>query len=542
MFVLMISLSSCNDYLDVNNSTNYPHTSDVNPPAFLANALSTTFRTQATTMNEYGNLMTNAWSGNTSVYTQPFSTEFTRNLTTTTREGIFNGFYTGMSLFNKIIVYPNPNGDYDNYAAIAKIMKSYYMQYIVDLYGNTPYSKAFLGEANQAPSYDSDKQIYTSLLLQLEEAKSLITNAPSNATIPGSEDIVYAGSMTEWTKFANTIELKMCLRMSNVSDPTMVALRDQYLGYLNGASFVDANVTINPGYNNSTIAQYNPFSLFYSRIYDAAAGQITYDNNYNGRLVCASDYMAKVLNATVNQPGVIVNNSGSAKDPRRTRMFRSAGTIVGIAQGAGATTVGPSLIGSGLTGFAGVSGPDAFSNAESKDGFLMTLSESLFLQAEAEFRSQNGINNFNGGADLGLGDPQNLFNLAVTASFDFYELPTGSYVPAPLSPNASTYLGSGSTGIDNKLGLGWSGTSDKIQVIITQKWLALSGINGIESYFDRLRTGFPNNPYPITATPSDLPKRLLYPSGEYSNNPSNVPILNLSQLFTVNSSTPFWQN
>ncbi len=540
MIAFTLTLSSCNDYLDVNSSNNYPHTSSIIPPALLANALSTTFITQAVTMNEYGNLMTNYWSGNTAYYTQPYSTEFTMNFTTSTRQGIWNGLYTGMANFNNMIVYPNDSGVYDNHVAIAKIMKSYYMEYIVALYGNAPYSKSFNVDI-QHPSYDNDKAIYADLFNQLESAKAMLNGGGSvNASSVGAEDIVFNGDLTSWVKFANTIELKMCLRLSNVTDPTSIALREQYLALLSGAEFVDSDVKVNPGYNNSTESQYNPFSLYYSKIYDPNAGGATY-GSYSARLACASSYVAKVLMANVNQPGGIVNTGGTAKDPRRGKMFiaNSSGNIIGIDQGV-STMPTPSLVGSGLTGFTGLSAIDAFENAESKPGFLMTKAESLFLQAEAEYRSQQAINNFNGGVDLGFGDPHTLFDSAVSASFDFFVLPLTNYTPLPLSTTAATYLGTGSTGVGNKLGLGWAGTPDKLQVILTQKWLAVSGINGMEPFLDKLRTGFPNNPLSTNASQPNSPYRLLYPASEYSNNSANVPNVSLSQIFVKNQFTPFW--
>ena len=535
MIGITLTLSSCNDYLDVNKSNNYVHTSDIIPPALLSNALSTTFITQCVTMNEYGNLMTNFWSGNTSYYTQPYNTEFTMNFTTSTRSGIWSGLYNGMANFNNMIKYPNAGGIYDNHVAIAMIMKSYYMEYIVALYGNAPYSQAFKGDANFTPAYDTDKSIYTDLFAKIEAAKTLINNNNPAATTVGQEDIVFNGDMSQWLSFANTIELKMCLRLSNVTDPTMIALREQYLAGLAGATFVTSDVTMNPGYNNSTTSQYNPFSLYYSKIYDDTNG-ITY-GNYNARLACASKYSASVLMGNVNQAGVIVNSG--VKDPRRSKMFTGSGNVVGIDQGVGSMPT-PSLIGSGLTGFTGATAPEAFLNAESKPCYLLTKTESLFLQAEAEYRSENGINGFNGGVGLGIDTPQNLFNNAVAASFDFYVNPLTTFTPAALSPNATTYLGSGSTGVGNKLGLGWAGTPDKLQVILTQKWLAVSGINGIEPLLDRLRTGFPNNPLAVNASQPNLPYRLLYPASEYSNNSANVPNVTLAQIFAKNQYTPFW--
>lgn len=533
----LLFLTSCNDYLDVNVSENAAHTSDIPPSALLANALSQTFATQAVTMNEYGNLMSNAWGANSAVYTGAFSNEFQMNFATTTRQGIWTGSYSGMDLFNKMINFPN-DGSNDNYVGIAKIMKSYHMQYIVDLYGSAPYSQAFKGSENFTPAYDSDKAIYTNLFADLDSAILTLTTPSANASSVGAEDIVYNGDTTEWVKFANTVELKMCLRMSNVTDPTMIALRESHLANLVGVSLVDSDVTLNPGYNSSTDAQYNPFSLFYSRIWDAVNGT-TSPQAYSSRLICASLFMANVMNGTVNIPGIIV--AGGVKDPRRTKMFRTTNVVNGIDQGVTAPgTYAASLLGSGLTGFAGTGGQDAFENAESRDGYLMLKSESLFLQAEAEYRVQNNINNFGSGLSLGFGSPQVLFNNAVTASFDHYNAPFGTFTPAPLSPTAPVYLGNGPTGIGNKLGLGWAGTPNKLQCILTQKWLALSGINGIEPFLDKVRTGFPANPLSTSTSRTSSPRRLLYPASEYSTNAVNVPVVNLDDLFTVNTFTPFW--
>ncbi|ELV7524596.1 SusD/RagB family nutrient-binding outer membrane lipoprotein [Flavobacterium psychrophilum] len=528
IYVLLFALSpvifsSCTDYLDVNESTNSAHTERVEPPGFLAAALATTFRSQAVSMNEYGSVMTNAWGGNASYYTNPYQTEFRGDLKTTTRQAIWNDIYVGVANFQNMINFPS-NGEYDNHVAIAKIMKTYYLAYLVDLYGNIPYSKAFLGATvNATPSFDKDTEVYKGLFKNLDEANLLFANA--NAKAVGPEDIVFKGDMDKWAAFANTIRLRMCLRMSEVTDPAMVSLRTANLAIAASRPFVSADVTINPGYNNSTEAQYNPFALNFSRI---VSGNIVKENVYSSRLPCASGYVAKVLNGTVNQPGVIVS---SVVDPRRSRMFRAT-TIIGIDQGTGfaPTSTNPSLLGSGVTGFNSTIASDnesKFKNATSRDGFIMTLAESLFLQAEA---AQRGYIS---------GNPQTLFNSAIAASFNFYQKPYGNYTPLAIVPNAAAYT----TSVDGMLGLGWTGTANKLQVILTQKWLALFGIHGIEPFLDKVRTGFPNNPLATGANASvhsTSPRRLLYPSTEYSANGANTPVVSLEDLFSVNAYTPFW--
>lgn len=74
---------------------------------------------------------------------------------------------------------------------------------------------------------------------------------------------------------------------------------------------------------------------------------------------------------------------------------------------------------------------------------------------------------------------------------------------------------------------------------MTQKWLAVNGINPIESYIDLTRTGYPVLPLATTAIYPNRPYRLSYPLSEYVANSANVPTLTQSQLFVQG---PFWKN
>jgi hypothetical protein len=130
-------------------------------------------------MNELGNVFMNSWAGNVNSFTGGFAVEYQLTLDNAFRNGIWNGLYPAISNFNEIEVYPNSDGKWDNYVAAAKIMKAYYMQYIVDLYGDVPYTEAFLGQANTTPKYNDDQAIYRSLLTNLQEARNLIDKCKS---------------------------------------------------------------------------------------------------------------------------------------------------------------------------------------------------------------------------------------------------------------------------------------------------------------------------------------------------------------------------
>lgn len=520
-------LSSCSDYLDVNDDPNNPQNSQTSPENLLASALTTPFRVQAINMNDYGNVMSNCWGANVNAFTGGYRNEFTMDFTTSTRSVIWDNLYIGIGYLDNVIKSSKGDHKYDNYVAVAKIMKSYYMQYIVDLYGDAPYSDAFQRNENLTPKYDDDKAIYFQLINQLIEARDMINNADASVLDLNAQDVMLHGDVNEWVHFANSVELKMWLRLSNLSDAqlgtALADLKAERLPILSGEQFISSDVTINPGYSNSVLAQNNPF---YS-VWGPSATGSTAGTNRNFSV--ASDYMAKTLMGTQNN--VHLNTVG-VPDPRRTRIFRatSGSNIVGVIQGdvtiaAGGTAPNPlSLIGVGITGYTGSSAADAHLNGSTKDGYVMTLAESEFLLAEA---SQTF-------SAYGFSDGKTHFDAGITASFAYHSKDLATVALSDISP--ASYL----VAIDSHQGLGWTATADKLEAIMTQKWIALCGIHGIEPFLDIVRTGYPVVPLAITANHTSKPRRLLYPTSEYTANSANVPNVALSQIFSVNSTSPFW--
>lgn len=102
-----------------------------------------------------------------------------------------------------------------NKNAIARIMKAWIYSQATDVYGDIPYFDANKPpeESVTSPKYDLQKDIYQDLFKELKEAAASLD--PSQASY-GNADFYYGGNVTKWKKFANSIRLRLALRVRYV--------------------------------------------------------------------------------------------------------------------------------------------------------------------------------------------------------------------------------------------------------------------------------------------------------------------------------------
>jgi hypothetical protein len=530
--ILAFTLFSCDQYLDINDSPNELTFADATPNKLLPGAQVSTYRVQVGSMNQLGNVFMNSWTRNVSSFGNGYDKELQLIVDNSFYNNIWDGLYLNLMNFQAIIDYPNPGGKYDNYVAAAKICKAHYMQYIVDLYGNAPYSQAWKPLLTDTPSYDDDYTIYQDLIKNLEDARAIIAAANPNAEDIAAFDVMLAGDMNRWNEFANTLQLRLCMRMSEVTG-AQATYRDSKLTDIVSGPFLSDNVTINPGFNAGNDDQASPgFNTYAIDVTGAARQNRTFIAH------TAHAYKAMQSYATTNYPAAgsqeIIAGSGvfypNVTDSRRARLFTNGAGATGpraVEQGASFVTVGsPSLTYPGTPARLGLVGNfDMYaehpgitiSDYSTASGYIMTLCESYFLQAEAAIRYPG----------LGFSGEQALFDAGVTESFLSRVATMGSYL----------------TTINTKpnFGLTASTTFDqKLHAIMYQKWIALMGHHGIESFVDYNRTGYPLTPLSLTATQTRKPYRLSYPVSEYIANAGNVPSLTNADIFTINAKTPFW--
>jgi hypothetical protein len=485
----------CKDYLDVNDNPNQPISAT--PELVLTNALNVS--AARLNHNEIGAFWGGHWSPSGSV--SGFTQEKTYDITTTFRTGIWNSPYDNALDYQYVVNQSLATGK-KAIAGMALVMKAYDYQILVDAYNNIPYSEALKGTIAIRPKYDDAKVVYDSLFKAIDKGVQYL-NLPitSENANPKAADIYFGGDNAKWIKFANTLKLRMLIRISGVADKAAFITAEMAKFGTTSAAFLGAgeNVQASPGYIK-TGGKMNPFYENYG--YTAADARSGSHDFY-----CYSAFF--------------VNSLVANTDPRIDRLAYKptaapTGSHVGVPFGEGndqflytkISGYGPAF----MPQDAGVGASTLFSRPQ----VVMTSAESFFLQAEAV---QKGLLVSDKSAQV-------LYESGIGESFSLLGVPNSA-------ASAVTYYGQA---INN---VGFAASTDKLTAIRTQKWISLVNFGGFEAWTEYRRTGVPNIPLSTKALGTKQPTRLLYPLSEYSSNTENV---NAQGKIDHLSSKIFWAN
>lgn len=489
VLMLMFSIVSCSDYLDVNDSIDNQNLDRLNPNELIVGAQALSAETYTNRLNRVGNWMGVAWSGNYLAFNDAYGLESRYQFSNTFYDDVWDNMYRYISNFATIEKYNGDDKNWNNQKAAAKILKAFYFQYIVDLYGDAPYTEAFDGTNNLFPAYDDSKDIYMDLVASIDEAINMMDTTSEDF---GANDITFNGDMSKWIAFGNTVKLRLLVRLTlkAASDAEISTFVTTEFAKLSGAQFVTEDVTINPGYANTDNRQ-NPFW----EVYGFTPANIP---TGQGGQTGPSEFAFNLLD--------------SSNDPRLRRLWKpntiNSNTFAGTPQNG---TGNAASIGDGVLKGAGAALP------------IMLVAESYFLQAEAV---QRGFMS---------GSAKALFDQGVRASFNTLGIFDSDDINMDNIPDnwVTNYI----TVIDADAALGFNG-GDALGAILTQKWIALTSVSGAELWIEYNRTGYPTNlPLPLMITDPNIPVRLLYPASEYSGNSSNVRSQTRGDAFT---SKIFW--
>jgi len=371
---------------------------------------------------------------------------------------------------------------FENRMAIAEIFKVLAYHYLSDIYGGPiPYSEA-LDDENATPRYESGPEVYAGLLNTLEKQIAVLQGTGMQQSY-ATGDIIYGGNVPLWIKFANSLRMRIALRMIDVNRDAAVEAIRKSLDPANGG-IISSNEEsalfrwLSSAPNNNPINQ-----AFKTRIDFSMAAPFV-------------DYLKKY-----QDPRLAVY-----ADPLSTDPTMYVGEVYGLDQGNGNSNGSRKL----------VSLPSVYAVGAEAPTIILDYAEVEFMLAEIAARNLG----------LGVGTAEEHYAKGIKASFDFAGLGNDAYtaylarVPY-VAPDLETAK----------------------DVIGSQKWIAMY-TQGIQGWLERLRLDF-EDPYTneaIFVLPEDgsldpdveaVPFRMSYPVTEASLNGENY--MNAVKTFGTNT-------
>src|SRR5688500_14114542 len=134
--------------------------------------------------------------------------------------GVWSSFYGYLNDIENIYAIADELGE-NNYKAIALVYKCWAYSILTDSYGDVPYTEATKAtEGILQPAFDNQKDIYTDILKNLEEANALFDD--TKALTYGGDLVYNANALSggknagilKWKKFTNSLRLRLLLRIS----------------------------------------------------------------------------------------------------------------------------------------------------------------------------------------------------------------------------------------------------------------------------------------------------------------------------------------
>ena len=163
--------------------------------------------------------------------------------------------------------------------ALGDVVKVLAMHRVTDYYGPIPYTQ--LGSGSLHLSYDAQKEVYTAMFADLDNAIETLSGLVQSGTTRYLEDYdnVFYGDMNKWLAFANTLRLRLATRVAYADEELYETQAQKAID--SPVGFIGEDVFLHKGAG----AWENPIYVIEYNFNDgdakAGATIITYMNGYN---------------------------------------------------------------------------------------------------------------------------------------------------------------------------------------------------------------------------------------------------------------------
>ncbi len=129
-------------------------------------------------------------------------------------DNLWGNLYTSVMNNDHVMMHESDSLQCTTYSGISRVLMAYSLMLTVDNFGSVPYSQAFMGASNLQPVYDDDATLYARILTMCDSAIFLLGMTDPGAYTPGSEDAIFGGDPTLWTKFAHAVKARAYIHQS----------------------------------------------------------------------------------------------------------------------------------------------------------------------------------------------------------------------------------------------------------------------------------------------------------------------------------------
>lgn len=428
--------------------------------------------------------------------------------------GFWEPYYSTLKHLKIIKELANQNSSYTNLYQMARITVAFGTIGMTDLFGDIPYSEA--GTGNTAPKYDTQKDIYYDVFNELTEASNILKqNLTGQENIGENNDLIYAGDLQKWIKFANSLRLRYALRLIYV-DPDKAkyegesALAAGVFESNEDNAYVRVDASGSWGHPLYMICTWNCFTMSktmenilknYSSVSDPrmplwfGKSKGWWDNEKNPSMTFKGEAFQGVPNGLTATEMLAIDEDGWMKNNPDNNSC-----VYGL-------QAFPTWNTEGILGNVKVA----------LDFKVMNYAEVCQLKAEAALRGWNGA-----------GVIKDNYEAGIRASFLEEREPVDASLYSTVNDNI--YLSTGKVKWNED-----ASDEEKLERIMIQKWLCLYP-NGIEAWAECRRTGYPKlNPISRSDDPSINPengefiKKIRYCDAEYRDNNINVTVPTINQ-------------
>ncbi|MEX2369763.1 MAG: SusD/RagB family nutrient-binding outer membrane lipoprotein [Bacteroidales bacterium] len=378
-----------------------------------------------------------------------------------------------------------------NLYAIARIWRVFVFHRMTDIYGDIPYSQANKGfyENKYKPEYDTQSAIYADMLNELDEAAQLLD--PAKETF-GSGDFIYNGDTAKWKRFANSMMLRLGMRLTKVD----LAAAEEYVrkAISGGVMQSYGDIALLEHTDDASI-NHNGISNFWW-VKEMAPSQ-----EGTSRSKITKTFIDELKNN--NDPRLPLYSTlweGNA-DPSLLPQSSALEVQKGLPTGYDYSTIQEVIPGFGTEELKEFSELNLHRIAHrAAPTIFQSYAEVEFLLSEASLR---GWSNTDAAIHYANG---------VTASMEMATLYPGDMSISETAIN--DYL------TENPFPTG-EGVEAQMERIHTEMWINLFNRSAIEAYSNWRRTGYPQltpTNYNRNITGGTIPRRLIYPESEKIQN------------------------